>query len=373
MPSFRRSPPILSILALATSLALAGCQPDPGAPAPSTAGNSDNAGQAAPARSRIVGSALYRERIATPPGAYLRVQLIDNLLADTPKAVLAETRVENIGPPPIGFELDYDPASLRDDGQYGLHASLYGPDESLLFVTDVRHALQPGSEAPVELLLRHVAAGSGTDATAAVANGALTNGALINEAVAANTGQRRHWQCGELRVDADLDATTGDTTLSFSGRRLVLAQTPAASGTRHADDAGNEFRSKGENAVLTLAGRPQLECTLSDTPSSWTQAADRGIGFRAAGNEPGWWIEVGMGESPAITATLDYGERVLEIAHARPDGAGYTGTTADGVELRLEIDRRPCTDGMSGEAFEAGARLQVGGKGYRGCGAFLFD
>lgn len=304
----------------------------------------------------ITGTVVYRERMMLPPGSRLQVQLVDTLLADTPRAVVAETTVEDAGASPIAFTLDYDPASIRDNGMYGLHASLYGPDNRLMFVTDTRHAVAPDSEAPVELLMRQVPAGE----------------------VATPSGpsadiRRSHWQCGELRVDSSFDPAIDATTLSWSGRTLVLPQTVTASGERYADEHGNEFRSKGDSALLILSGRPQVQCTSADSPSPWTEAAERGIAFRAVGNEPGWWVEVGSGAAPAMNAVLDYGERSLEIARAQPGGNGYSGSTADGVAVRLSIERRACEDGMSGEAFDARAELRVGDNTYTGCGAFLRD
>ncbi|MCF7220643.1 YbaY family lipoprotein [Marilutibacter chinensis] len=357
MPPFRRL--VRSALpTLALCIALAGCQPGT---SPSSTDGGSTASAPVADRARLSGTAVYRERIVPPPGSRLQVQLIDVLYGTAPEAVLAETEIEDVGPPPIAFSLDYDPASIRANGQYGLHAALYGPEGALLFVADVRHAVAPGRDEPVELSLGRVAQESADAPAIHPADG-------IGDAV-----NRRHWQCGELRVDTTFDPATLDTTLSFSGRRLVLAQTATATGTRHADKAGNEFRSEGDRALLTLDGQPQIECTPSDTPSPWTDAADRGIGFRAAGNEPGWWVEVGMGEAPTIEAVLDYGERSLEVEHAQPDELGYTGITADGERVTLVIDRTPCEDGMSGEAFEASARLEVDGRRYSGCGAFLFD
>lgn len=305
--------------------AMAGCQPagTPESPPRETAGSAN----APAAQARISGTVLYRERVLLPPNARLQVQLIDSLLADTPRAVLAETTTDKLGAPPIAFALDYDPSTIRDSGMYGLHAALYGPDGALLFVTDTRQAVAPGSDVPVQLLLKHVVVGAAK--------------CTVPDDAAGSDVLRKRWQCGELRVDVDHDATTRTATLSFSGRRLVLAETPAASGTRHADDAGNEFRVDGDGATLTLAGQAQTECTRSDTPSPWTDAAERKVGFRAVGNEPGWWVEVGMGEAPAIKAVLDYGERRLEVAHAQAVGPGYAGSTVDGVAVRLRIERAP--------------------------------
>jgi uncharacterized membrane protein len=182
-----------------------------------------------------------------------------------------------------------------------------------------------------------------------------------------------HWQCGELLVDA---AAVGESMrLRFSGRSLVLPHVESLTGARHADGAGNAFMRQGDGAILVLAGEEQRDCTRSDRASPWTEAAARGIVYRAVGSEPGWLVEVGSGEDPPLHAVLDYGERTLDIAHATGISStpGYGGKLADGTDVVLRTKREPCRDGMSGEAFETSAELTVGGKAYRGCGAYLDD
>lgn len=195
------------------------------------------------------------------------------------------------------------------------------------------------------------------------------------------SGDTFHWQCGEVGVASTYLDDAERVTLAFSGRELELPIAVSASGARYADDAGNEFWTKGDSGTLTLAAEAgsetaERECTRSERSSPWFQAAERGVGFRAGGGEPGWIVEVDRGESPELRATLDYGERKIEVARAGAvpgDAPRYTGATADGTRVVLSIDRRPCQDGMSGEWFEAGATLEVGDRSYNGCGAFLFE
>lgn len=185
-----------------------------------------------------------------------------------------------------------------------------------------------------------------------------------------------NFQCGDERISAAFDNTAGNVTLSIGGQPLVLPQAVAASGARYADDKGNEFWNKGSNATLTRSGVPAVECTQTELGSPWDQAKARGAGFRAVGNEPGWAVEVGMGEAPALTATLDNGERTVEVAQTQAvtgENGGFSGKAADGTEVALVIKREACTDAMSGEAFAASAQLRVGDKTYSGCGRFLAE
>lgn len=223
---------------------------------------------------------------------------------------------------------------------------------------------------------------AGRDAPAPAAPAPATVGptaATPAPADATATAAIFHWQCGEVGVASTYSDDAQHVTLAFSGRELELPIAVSASGARYADTAGNEFWTKGDSGTLTLAAEARSEtarreCIRSERPSSWFQAAERGVGFRAGGGEPGWFVEVDRGETPELRATLDYGERKIEVAQAEPmQGAGYTGATADGTEVVLSINRTPCQDGMSGEWFEAAAKLEVGGRSYNGCGAFLFE
>lgn len=180
-----------------------------------------------------------------------------------------------------------------------------------------------------------------------------------------------HWQCGEILLDAQLDGAV--MRLNFSGRTLGLAHGESLTGARYADAKGNEFMRQGDGATLILSGDEGRACTRSTRVSTWIEAATRGIGFRAVGSEPGWFVEVGKSNTPSLHATLDYGDRTIEVAHTQVAGTTYSGTSTDGVAVALEITHEPCHEGMSGEGFEASAQLRVGDRNYRGCGAFLVD
>ena len=99
------------------ALALAACQTTaPAAPESTVIPDTE-------ARVRIQGEAVYFEKILMPEGSQLRVQLIDNQLADTPRAALAE-QVTSVGSGPYEFQIDVPRARLREGGLYGLHACL---------------------------------------------------------------------------------------------------------------------------------------------------------------------------------------------------------------------------------------------------------
>jgi membrane-bound inhibitor of C-type lysozyme len=73
--------------------------------------------------------------------------------------------------------------------------------------------------------------------------------------------------CGEIA----LSTVHRDEMLTLSGPfgERTLRPKESASGALYADDTGNEFWSKGDEATLTLDGKPQDPCHLEpDSDSS---------------------------------------------------------------------------------------------------------
>ena len=188
-------------------------------------------------------------------------------------------------------------------------------------------------------------------------------------------GERINFQCNEVALGAA--AADGDAVrLSYSGQRLELPAIDSATGTRYADDQGNEMLIKDDGSgVLVLSGEQRRDCVRSDRASPWDLAADNGVTYRAVGQEPGWLVEVTAGEgdeSATLTAHLDYGQRLLEVLDLERDGEeNFSGSTATGAQVELAIQERECVDTMSGERFRTAASLVVDGQQYEGCGSWL--
>ncbi|MCK5377272.1 MAG: YbaY family lipoprotein [Acidobacteria bacterium] len=104
----------------------------------------------------VRGTAMYRERIALPPGAVLEVSLQDVSLADAPARELGSVRIEDPGNPPFEFEIAYDPEAIDERFTYAVRATIRG-DGKLLFTTDTHYpVLTRGTGNEVELMLRRV-------------------------------------------------------------------------------------------------------------------------------------------------------------------------------------------------------------------------
>jgi uncharacterized lipoprotein YbaY len=83
---------------------------------------------------RVAGTATYRERIASPPGAVLTVRIEDVSLVDVPAPVLAEESYD-VAAVPVAFELFVDPDAIDPARHYAVRAEIRDGDR-LRWTTD---------------------------------------------------------------------------------------------------------------------------------------------------------------------------------------------------------------------------------------------
>lgn len=103
----------------------------------------------------VTGSATYRQRIALPAEAVLRVRLEDVSRQDVPAELLAECEMPSEGRQvPLPFRLEYDPATIVESHRYTVRASLRLADR-LLFTTDTAHPVITGG-APTDVTIMMV-------------------------------------------------------------------------------------------------------------------------------------------------------------------------------------------------------------------------
>lgn len=101
----------------------------------------------------LTGTVAYRERIALPPDARVKVTLADVARADAPATVIAETESGSGGRQvPLPFSLTYDPARLTATGTYAVSARITDASGKLLWITDTRTLLPPPGT-PLDLRL----------------------------------------------------------------------------------------------------------------------------------------------------------------------------------------------------------------------------
>jgi putative lipoprotein len=131
--------PLLSLVA-----SLAGCSTASVVPA---AGGSDVA--------QITGTVTYRERIALPPTAVVKLQLVDVSRADALAVVLGEQLIETAGRQvPFEFVIPYDPARIDERMSYAVQVRIEAGGR-LLFINDQRYAvITRGAPSHVDLVLK---------------------------------------------------------------------------------------------------------------------------------------------------------------------------------------------------------------------------
>jgi uncharacterized membrane protein len=134
---------------------------------------------------------------------------------------------------------------------------------------------------------------------------------------------------------------------------------------------GWEIRIEGERATVSGAGRVRRNCLNDRLESVWQDARLRGVEFRAAGNEPGWYLE--LDSDARVVLVTAYGAERHVFSAARTEGVPLSRLTARGAgrHLQATIEPEPCFDAMSGERYPLSVSVDLDGDVLRGCGAVL--
>jgi putative lipoprotein len=159
------------------------------------------------------------------------------------------------------------------------------------------------------------------------------------------------------------------------GRRMVtLSQVKTASGARYESGDGRvSFWNKGREAFLESGGGIVRDCMSVPAADPWEDAALRGVTLRAVGHEPGWDLEIS--EDHWLRLRYDYGREVvytttLESA-ATDAGRNFYYATGESIDLRIEVERTPCVDIMSGEKMSLRVNVNMADRRLSGCGHLL--
>ncbi|MFU8832145.1 MAG: MliC family protein [Wenzhouxiangella sp.] len=325
-----------TIVMAVAGLALVGCGRDSGEP--------DQAESSAAVQ--LTGEAFYAERIVMPPGSWLEVELVD----EEADHVLARQRLEDIGAPPYPFELNVGQGALRPDGAYTVLVTLFLPDGSPRFA----------AESPVDPNRRD---------TSTIQLQAVDYSEQDREVE--DTTEWISWRCEEIPVDVRV---TGDdkAVLVLPWQDHALQVEPSASGAHYWSEA-IEFWSRGhESARLSLESRPDIDCRPADDASPWTAARERGIGFRASGNEPGWLMEVRNGDQARLHLLLDYGAHELNFDDITvlPDQNGFIAH-APGNHVEIQLIHETCHDTMVDWTFPVRVEMTLNDLNMSACGRFF--
>ncbi|MDH4047259.1 MAG: MliC family protein [Gammaproteobacteria bacterium] len=159
----------------------------------------------------------------------------------------------------------------------------------------------------------------------------------------------------------------------FGRPYLVLGQSASASGAKFEGD-GITVWTHGDEALLKVDNQRFQGCRKNRARSIWEHAKLSGVDFRAAGNEPGWYLEIRNSDS--LKFVYEYGQNELLAPAPAPieDPASRQVTYAvqnDAYSLIVRIIGAPCIDSMSGDQFESHVVVDLDGKTYQGCGRAL--
>jgi putative lipoprotein len=112
----------------------------------------------------LQGQVTYRERVALPPGASLRIVLVDLTESGTPARVDVRAPIGSPGQVPLTFALNFDDRALVPGHQYGLVAEILAGDD-IRFRSAAPMALDPRSPpAPIVVITSPAVDGDAPDA-----------------------------------------------------------------------------------------------------------------------------------------------------------------------------------------------------------------
>jgi heat shock protein HslJ len=132
------------------------------------------------------------------------------------------------------------------------------------------------------------------------------------------------------------------------------------------------YRQPDDTLVLSTGNGAEIRFRREES-ASLQDARARGIDFRAVGQDPGWVVEMKLGDH--ITAVLDQGATPLLLptpeGKTNADGAQVYDTSTDTDHLVLTIRSKPCIDAKNAEPHSATVDVMVDDKTLHGCGDWL--
>lgn len=106
---------------------------------------------------QVTGMVTYRERMALPPNAVIKIRLVDVSRADAPAVTIGQQLIETAGRQvPFEFSVSVDAGRIDERMSYAVQARIEAGDQ-LLFISDQRYAvITHGAPMRVDLVLKAV-------------------------------------------------------------------------------------------------------------------------------------------------------------------------------------------------------------------------
>ncbi|MCC3145258.1 hypothetical protein LJ207_07965 [Halanaerobium sp. Z-7514] len=116
--------------------------------------------------------------------------------------------------------------------------------------------------------------------------------------------------------------------------------------------------------------------TAAESSDPWQRAKERGVEFRAVGNEPGWHVEIT--EDKRINFVNDYGSFELKLpiddVWYGPEGEDKIYYVENHlIQFQVIVMKKAYQDTMSGEEFPYQVRVLFPNASYLGGGRLLID
>lgn len=113
-----------------------------------------------PGAEKLTGTVTYRERMALPAGAVIKIAVEDVSRADSPAKVIGSTEIKPAGRQvPIPFEFSLmDPKAIEAGHRYTLRARIESADGTLMFINDTSYPVITNGVTHADMVLKRVAA-----------------------------------------------------------------------------------------------------------------------------------------------------------------------------------------------------------------------
>ncbi len=177
----------------------------------------------------------------------------------------------------------------------------------------------------------------------------------------------------EYRFVAQIQPGGEAVRLILPDTTVELPHVTSASGAKYGD-GGFTYWSKGDEATIETPERSLTGCVSDEGGPGWAEAKERGVDFRAIGQEPGWLLDIHEGDSIAVTT--DYGQAHYRFPPVEPEADPGAGRTLYRIEteahqVKIVLEDEPCRDSMSGWPYEATVSMILNGREFDGCGRWF--